>query len=140
MHLERFTRLCDRLEALASIPLNEREFVFSMQFFDRCGIGVAARDPWAQAQGFHLEGPLPRFGELKGWEAVIAWFEITDTEAWDLFEPYPNPNCNPEPALYNVLNPGVPWLLARRLREYVRTRLPERAAQASGPNVVQTSR
>lgn len=57
-----------------------------------CAVGLAARDPWFQAQGLRLEGVgspgecRPAFGDLGDWAAVTAFFELTPEAARQLFD------------------------------------------------------
>ena len=89
----------ERLEQLANFADDLALHQFNLScWYSRgkgCAVGLAAQEPWFQAQGLRLEAEeslkdcRPVYRGAKDWVAVAAFFEISIAQARQLFQREP---------------------------------------------------
>ena len=109
----------ERLSALVSfveaLPPDQITLRFWFSDGRGCAVGLAATDPWFQAQGLRLENVdqlarcHPVYLGRTDWDAVAAFFELTIDQCRSLFaaEIY---RCNPE---------SLPQIMADRIKRHL---------------------
>jgi hypothetical protein len=109
----------ERLEALVAfldaLPADRLTLRFWFSDGRGCAVGLAATDPWFQAQGLRLENIEqlarchPVYLGRSDWEAIAAFFELSTEQCRSFFaaEAYP---CSAQ---------SLPQIMAERIRRHL---------------------